>query len=164
VAEHDVVVIVGGVSKGKFDFIPSELERQEVKKRFHGVAQRPGKPMWFGVGPRHTLVFALPGNPVSCYTCLHRYVIPALAQASVLTPGTPRTAALAEPVTFKPKLAYFLPVKLSSGPRAELLATPAATNTSGDFARLIGTDGFVELPPDPTEFPVGTVMPFWPWA
>jgi molybdopterin molybdotransferase len=164
VAEHDVVVIVGGVSKGKFDFIPAELERQEVKKRFHGVAQRPGKPMWFGVCPRHTLVFALPGNPVSCYTCLHRYVIPALAQASGLVTGAQRTAALANSVTFKPKLTYFLPVKLSSGPCAERLAIPAATNTSGDFASLIGTDGFVELPAEPTDFAAGTVVPFWPWT
>jgi molybdopterin molybdotransferase len=164
VAEYDVVVIVGGVSKGKFDFIPTELERQEVKKRFHGVAQRPGKPMWFGVGPRHTLVFALPGNPVSCYTCLHRYVIPALAQAGGLAAAVQQTAALGDPVTFKPKLAYFLPIKLSCGPRAERLATPAATNTSGDFASLIGTDGFVELPPEPVDFATGTIVPFWPWV
>jgi molybdopterin molybdotransferase len=165
VAEFDLVVIVGGVSKGKFDYIPAELERQEVKKRFHGVAQRPGKPMWFGVSARHTLVFALPGNPVSCYTCLHRYVLPALAQASgVAPPSAPTPVALAEPVIFHPKLAYFLPVKLTNGERAERLARPHPTNTSGDFASLIGTDGFVELPADPSEFPAGTLAPFWSWA
>ncbi len=162
-AEYDAVIVIGGVSKGKFDFIPGELERQGVKKKFHGVAQRPGKPMWFGVSARQTLVFALPGNPVSCYTCLHRYVLPALARASGLSPAPRRTAALAEPVTFAPKLAYFLPVSLSSGPRAELLAAPVATNTSGDFAGLIGTDGFVELPAERSQFPVGTVVPFWSW-
>lgn len=164
VAEYDAVVVVGGVSKGKFDFIPAELERQEVRKRFHGVAQRPGKPMWFGVSARHTLVFALPGNPVSCYTCLHRYVLPALAQASgIAAEPARRLVALAAPVTFRPKLAYFLPVKLASGSKAELLATPHETNTSGDFASLLGTDGFVELPAEATEFPAGTVVPFWSW-
>jgi molybdopterin molybdotransferase len=67
-------------------------------------------------------------------------------------------------VTFKPTLAYFLPVKLSSGPRAELLATPDPANTSGDFAGLVKTDGFVELPPEPSEFPRGFVAPFFSWS
>ncbi len=164
IAEFDVVVISGGVSKGKFDYLPAELDRQGVQKIFHGVAQRPGKPMWFGVSARKTPVFALPGNPVSAYTCLHRYVLPALAHASGLAPAPTRFAALAAPVTFKPKLAYFLPVRLSSGSRAEMLATPDPSNTSGDFAGLLGTDGFVELPAEDTEFPAGTLAPFRAWV
>ncbi len=163
-AEFDVVLITGGISKGKFDFLPAELERQGVKKLFQGVAQRPGKPFWFGVSARGTPVFALPGNPVASYTCLHRYVLPALAEAAGLASAAQRTVALAAPVTFKPKFAYFLPVKLSSGPRAELLATPDPSNTSGDFAGLVGTDGFIELPPEPAEFAAGTLAPFWAWV
>ncbi len=163
IAEYDAVIIVGGVSKGKFDFVPGELKRQAVKERFHGVAQRPGKPMWFGISPRRTLVFALPGNPVSCYTCLHRYVLPALAKASGLAPAPRRLAALAAPVLFKPDLTYFVPVKLASGSHAELLATPCETNTSGDFAGLLETEGFMELPAGAGEFPAGTVAPFWSW-
>ncbi len=163
IAEFDVVVISGGISKGKFDYLPSELDRQNVRRIFQGVAQRPGKPFWFGITPRKTPVFALPGNPVSTFTCLHRYVLPALAHASGLAPIPPRVVALAAPVMFKPKLAYFLPVKLSSGPRAELLATPDPSNTSGDFSGLIASDGFVELPAESTEFPAGTLAPFRPW-
>lgn len=163
IAEYDAVIVVGGVSKGRFDYVPRELERQGVKQHFHGVAQRPGKPMWFGVTARHTPVFALPGNPVSCYTCLHRYVLPALRRATGCEPDRPRQAALAQPVAGKAKFTYLLPVKLSSGPRAELIATPFATNTSGDFAGLLGTDGFVELAADQAEFPAGFVAPFWPW-
>ena len=164
VAEFDVVVIAGGISKGRFDYLPAELDRQGVKKIFQGVAQRPGKPLWFGVSARKTPVFALPGNPVSAYTCLHRYVLPALAHASGLAPAVPRRVALAEPVTFKPKLTYFLPVRLASGPHAELLAFPDPSNTSGDFAGLLGTEGFVELPADPSEFPAGSLASFWPWT
>ena len=163
IAEFDVVIISGGVSKGKFDYLPAELARQGVEKIFHGVAQRPGKPLWFGVSARKTPVFALPGNPVSAYTCLHRYVLPALAQASGLTRPAHWQAALATPVTFAPRLAYFLPVKLDSGPQAELRAIPDPSNTSGDFAGLVETDGFLELPADRAEFPAGTVAPFWPW-
>jgi molybdopterin molybdotransferase len=163
-AEFDVVLITGGVSKGKFDFLPAGLAQQGVRKIFHGVAQRPGKPFWFGVSVRRTPVFALPGNPVSAYTCLHRYILPALAQASGLIPVALRTAVLAAPVVFRPKLALLLPVRLSSGPRAELLATPDAGNTSGDFTSLVGTDGFVELPAGEKEFPTGTAAPFYPWV
>jgi molybdopterin molybdotransferase len=164
IAEFDVVLVTGGVSKGKFDYLPAELDRQGVKKIFHGVAQRPGKPFWFGRSPRQTPVFALPGNPVSAYTCLHRYVLPALAHASGLALPAPRPVALGAPVSFKPPLAYLLPVKLSSGPRAELIASPDPSNTSGDFAGLVGTDGFVELPPGPADFSAGMIVPFYPWV
>lgn len=163
-AEFDVVLIAGGVSKGKFDFLPDELDRQGVSKVFHGVAQRPGKPFWFGVSKRKTPVFALPGNPVSAYTCLHRYVLPALDRASGLLPVSISTVALATPVVFKPKLACLLPIKLSSGPNAELLGIPAPTNTSGDFGGMVGTDGFVELPAGESEFPQGYVARFHRWV
>jgi molybdopterin molybdotransferase len=163
-AEYDVVLIAGGVSKGKFDYLPSELEKQRVRKIFQGVAQRPGKPFWFGLSARQTPVFALPGNPVAAYVCLHRFVLPGLAHAAGAMWSEPRRVALASPVTFKPPLACMLPVRLSSGPRAELLASPEPTNTSGDFTGLVGTDGFVELPPEPAEFPAGFVAPFWPWV
>ena len=163
IAEHDVVLISGGISKGKFDFLPAVLDEHGVRKIFQGVAQRPGKPFWFGVTPRRTPVFALPGNPVSAYTCLHRYVLPALAHASGVPPVAPRMAALTAPVTFKPPLTYFLPVRITSGPGAELLATPAAANTSGDFSGLVGTDGFVELPANLSEFPTEYVARFFGW-
>ena len=163
-AEYDIVLITGGVSKGKFDYLPSELGRQGVKKIFQGVAQRPGKPFWFGLSGRMTPVFALPGNPVSAYTCLHRYVLPALDHAGGLVPRPLLQVALAEPVVFKPALACLLPVRLSSGPGGVLLATPAAVNSSGDFAGLVGTDGFVELPAAQSEFPAGTVAPYRAWV
>lgn len=164
IAEFDVILISGGVSKGKFDFLPAELDAQGVRKIFHGVAQRPGKPVWFGITPDGKPVFALPGNPVSSYTCFHRYVLPALAQMSG-EPGRPQpTAVLTTPVTFRPPLAYFLPVRVNSGPAGELRAEPDPTNTSGDFAGLVGTNGFVELPAGQVEFPAGYVAPFWAWA
>jgi molybdopterin molybdotransferase len=49
--DHDVLILSGGVSKGKFDFIPQALEESGFKKLFHNVAQRPGKPFWFGASP-----------------------------------------------------------------------------------------------------------------
>ena len=163
-AEFDVVLLSGGISKGKFDFLPTALATLGVTKVFQGVAQRPGKPLWFGVSARRTPVFALPGNPVSTYTCFLRYVLPALAHASGLTWPAPRLVALAAPFAFKAPLACFLPVRLSSGPAAQLLADPGASNTSGDFSSLVATDGFVELPADRDEFPAGSIVPFRPWC
>jgi molybdopterin molybdotransferase len=161
---YDWIVVTGGVSKGKRDFLPSALESHGVAKKVHGVAQRPDKPFWFGVTPRGNPVFALPGNPVSALTCLHRYVLPALATAAELDVPAPRLVALAKPVTFKPPLAWLLPVRLTSAPDGRLLATPDPSNTSGDFAGLTGTDGFIELPADQTEFPAGTVATFRAWV
>lgn len=164
IAEVDVVVISGGVSKGKFDYLPAELDRQGVQKIFQGIAQRPGKPMWFGVSARRTPVFALPGNPVAAYTCLHRYVLPALAQMSGERATFRPSVALAAPVSFKPKLAYLPPVKLGSGSNAEQLARVEESNTSGDYAGLVDTDGFIELPAEGDAFPAGTIAPFWRWV
>ncbi len=163
-AEFDAVLLTGGVSKGKFDYLPTVLEGLQVKKLFHGVAQRPGKPMWFGVSARRTPVFALPGNPAASYTCVHRYVLPALARASGVTEGPLRMIPLAEAVTFRPPLAYFLPVRLESDDQGKTVARPDPINTSGDFAGLIGTDGFVELPAGQEEFPAGYTAVFRPWV
>ncbi len=164
IVEFDVVLLSGGVSKGKFDFLPTVLTELGVQKKFHGVRQRPGKPFWFGITPRRTPVFALPGNPVSSYTCLRRYVLPALAQMSGLAPEKPDYVALASAISFKPDLAYLMPVRVDTQADGKRLARPDPTNTSGDFAGLVGTDGFVELPWEQSEFPAGYVARFWPWS
>lgn len=163
IAEYDVVVVIGGISKGKFDFLPSELIRQGVEKRVQSVAQRPGKPFWFGLSRRETAVFGLPGNPVSSYTCLHRFVLPALDQASGLAPSERPIVTLTGSCRTGGRLAVHLPVRLSSGPAAELRAEPIPSNTSGDFAGLIGTDGFVELPAGTEEFAAGYCGRFFRW-
>ena len=164
VAEYDVVLISGGVSKGKFDFLPRVLDELRVKKLFQGVAQRPGKPFWFGLSPRHTPVFALPGNPASAYICLHRYVLPALTKMEGRSPAELRFAILMDAVTLRHDLTGFVPVRITPGPRGEQLAQPTPLNTSGDFAGLTATDGFVELPAGRDEFAAGTAVAFWPWV
>ncbi len=159
----DWVVTTGAVSKGKFDLLPGVLEELGVKRVFHGIAQRPGKPLWFGVGAQNSPVFALPGNPVSAFICLHRYVLPALLIASEARTPEPAKAELAGTVTFEPELTCFLPVRLdaeSAGRRA----MPILLSSSGDFTHLAGTDGFVVLPAETDAFPAGTTVDFWRWA
>ncbi|MDD2765099.1 MAG: molybdopterin molybdotransferase MoeA [Opitutaceae bacterium] len=164
IAEYDVVVLTGGVSKGRFDFLPQVLDELGVGRLFQGVAQRPGRPFWFGLSPRRTPIFALPGNPASSYICLHRYVLPALAKMSGAAEAAPQWAVLTAPAAAAAQLTAFLPVKISPGPRGEQQATPAPLNTSGDFTGLAGTEGFVELPAGPDDFAAGTAVRFWPWA
>jgi len=161
--EADVVILSGGVSMGKADYVPEVLDELGVRVKFHKISQRPGKPMWFGSGPDGQAVFALPGNPVSALVCCRQYVIPALAKASARTAETPEFASLASDVTFKPELTCFQPVRLVSSTAGQVLAIPVKTNTSGDFTALSGTDGYVELPMEQTLFQAGTPVFLHRW-
>jgi molybdopterin molybdotransferase len=160
----DVLILSGGVSMGKADYIPQVLEELGVSVVFHKISQRPGKPMWFGVGQNQQTVFALPGNPVSTLVCCRQYVIPALDSASGLRESQPEFAALTQNVSFKPKLTCFLPVRLLSNTGGQILAMPVHTNTSGDFASLSGTDGYLELSLEESNFPAGTAAVLHRWA
>jgi molybdopterin molybdotransferase len=160
---HDVVILSGGVSMGRFDLVPRALAELGVQEIFHKVAQRPGKPLWFGVAPSGAAVFALPGNPVSTLVCLGRYVIPALFASMGQNPLAGEKIALGEPVTVNPALAFFLPVKLEMDDWGRTWAMPAPTNGSGDFTALGGTDGFVELPPGPNTYAKGFVTRLYRW-
>ncbi|MCB0420401.1 MAG: molybdopterin molybdotransferase MoeA [Bdellovibrionales bacterium] len=160
--EHDVVVLSGGVSMGQFDFVPSVLKDLGVQEIFHKVAQRPGKPFWFGVGPEKQMVFGLPGNPVSALTCLVRYLYPALNK-KIGVVKNPITVRLKTDFDFSPKLTLFQPVQVKIED-AELRAFPISLNGSGDLASLTKSDGFIELPPNKAHFAGGEVFPYWHWG
>jgi molybdopterin molybdotransferase len=160
---HEVLILSGGVSMGKFDLVPKVLMQLGVQEVFHNIAQRPGRPMWFGIGPQGQSVFGLPGNPVSTLLCLIRYVIPAIAEAMGTRRVPPERLALAAPVTFQLPLAYFLPVTIEHDDGGRPWANPRPPNGSGDFLSLAGTEGFVELPPGPNTYPRGFVTSVYRW-
>ena len=160
---HDALILSGGVSMGRFDLVPKVLTELGVREVFHNIAQRPGKPMWFGIGPQGQCVFGLPGNPVSTLVCLARYVLPALDTAMGLKPTPPEKIALSAPVEHSPPLTLFLPVKIDIDDWGRPWAMPRPTNGSGDFTSLIGTDGFVELPPGPNTYAKGFVTRLHRW-
>jgi molybdopterin molybdotransferase len=159
----DALVLSGGVSMGKYDFVPAVLEALGIELIFHKVSQRPGRPMWFGRSAEGKPVFALPGNPVSAAVCLSRYVLPSVEHAMGLTATSPRWISLSRDVTFEPDLTFFLPVRVSSSDDGVLSGLPARPNTSGDFSSLAGTDGFVELPRGRDRFRAGYAAQLWPW-
>ena len=160
---HDVLVLSGGVSMGKLDLVPRVLEELGVRCVFHRVAQRPGKPLWFGIASSGAAVLGLPGNPVSTAVCVARYVLPALAASQGQAPGRPERMALGAPVTVDPPLTLFMPIRIEIDDWGRSWAMPAPTHGSGDFTALAGTDGFVELPPGPNTYPKGFVTRMHRW-
>ncbi len=160
---HEVLVLSGGVSMGKFDLVPQALEALGVQCLFHGVAQRPGRPMWFGTTSEGRAVFALPGNPVSTLVCLSRYVLPALFAAMGVRGESSERIALATPLEWTPSLTGFMPVKVNHDDWGRPWATPCPTNGSGDFTALAHTDGFVELPVGPASLPKGFLTRLYRW-
>jgi molybdopterin molybdotransferase len=157
----DVLIISGGVSKGKFDFIPEILESLGVTKLFQHVSQRPGKPFWFGKSDSGKAVFALPGNPVSTFMCFYRYIRPWLLRSAGVAITT-ESAVLSEDFSFPPKLTYFLQVRkeIKNGVQ---MAIPVTGGGSGDFANLKAVTGFLELPANETLFKAGSVYHYFPF-
>ena len=146
---HDVILLSGGVSAGKKDFVPEILTDLGVKKLFHKVAQKPGKPFWFGKTDEGKTVFALPGNPVSTFLCFCKYFLARKNESVILD----------KDVFFKPDLTYFVPIK-TYFQDGKLMATPFEGSGSADFANLTDCDGFVELPADNQVFKKGEVFEF----
>ena len=176
---YDVLLFSGAVSKGKFDFLPEVFEELGVEKLFHKVAQRPGKPFFYGSATslclseqdvcqktdkhtenkiqKNTIVFGFPGNPISTFVNCLAYFYPWYYK-SVGIEQQEENAILSEDVSFKPNLTYFLQVKLSYR-FGHLIATPISGNGSGDLASLVNTDAFIHLPTAKTEFKKGEVFP-----
>ncbi|WP_233898639.1 molybdopterin molybdotransferase MoeA [Tenacibaculum piscium] len=172
--EYDVLLCSGAVSKGKFDFLPEVFAELGVDKLFHKVAQRPGKPFWFGriaslgiseqdIYPKlkknDAIVFAFPGNPISTFVnCLVYFYD--WYYKSIGNKEDKQFAVLSENIIFKPNLTYFLQVKLENV-NGQMLATPIKANGSGDLASLVNADGFIEIPAtEQIDFKKGDLFPF----
>ncbi len=158
--DYDIVLLSGGVSKGKFDFLPQVLDELGAEKLFHKIAQRPGKPFWFGRKDQCT-IFAFPGNPVSSFVCMHRYFVEWLGNTLGVPLRKPMFATLTHEVSFKPDLTYFLEVKISCSPEGKLLASPQIGNGSGDLANLVDADAIIELPRGKNVYREGEVYPIY---
>lgn len=159
--QFDALILSGGVSEGKFDYVPRALAGLGVQQLFHKVAQRPGKPFWFGLSPNGRAVFALPGNPVSVVAGMMRYVLPWLRQSLGLPAAPQERAALAEDFEFKPNLTYYLQVRVTCSETGQLITRPLAGKGSGDLANLVDADAFLELPQERSFFSAGEVFPLW---
>lgn len=155
----EVVMLSGGVSMGKYDFLPEILEELGVDKLFHRVAQRPGKPFWFGIH-RETgcRVFSFPGNPVSTFLNYHLYFKHWLFKSwnlNIVMQLLPLSASLEN----KTGLTQFHLGKVLIH-KGMLALTPISMNSSGDFVSLSQADGFIRLEAEKTHYETGVLCPF----
>lgn len=144
IKNQDVILFSGGVSKGKFDFLPGVLQKLGMQKVFHGVAQKPGKPFLFGVFENGTIAFCFPGNPVSSFVC-YQYYFKRWLYGSLGIQTPEMKVFLSKEVHFKPPLSYHLLVKLSYQDGITV-ATPVENSGSGDLIHLAEAEGILTLP------------------
>ncbi len=157
-SEYDVLLFSGGVSKGKYDYLPEVFEELSVTKHFHKVKQRPGKPFWFGTKAQ-TCIFAFPGNPVSTLVNALYYFVPWL-EKSLSIKREMKFAILNEDVTFKPDLTYFMQAQLIHSSDGKVKAIPYLGNGSGDLANLVNIQIFLILPKGREVFNKGEIYPY----
>ena len=154
-ASCHVVLTSGGVSVGEFDTIKPALASLGVKTVLWGLAIKPGKPFYFGVGagPEPApVVFGLPGNPVAAMVTFHALVRPYLLRCMGrdARPATVR-ARLGKDLKKKPGRMEFVPCRLSAG-----VADPEIKRGSHMLGTLVGANGLVLFPRDETALPGGS--------
>ncbi len=148
----DVLLVSGGVSVGDYDLVKEVLDGLGVAWHFWKVRQRPGKPLAFGTRASgttgRTLVFGLPGNPVSSAVCFEVYVRPALAallgRREVLRRRVP--AVLAEAVPKAAGLHHIVRGVFEHGSGGVLRVRPTGAQGSGLYSSVLRADGLIHLP------------------
>jgi len=185
---YDALIFSGGVSKGKYDYLPEVFDELGVKKLFHRVAQRPGKPFWYGISDASGMSGR--DEEVSEELVAERVTLNVSKKSrsnqskSIFAfPGNPistyvncllyfyqwyakstgfelkeETVILGEDVSFKPDLTYFLQANIEIK-YGHLVAMPVKGNGSGDLASLTQADGFIQLPQGQNEFKKGETFP-----
>ncbi len=156
----DVVLLSGGVSKGKYDFLPEVFEELGVDQLFHRVKQRPGKPLWFGKHKASgTTIFGFPGNPGSTFANYHIYFLPWLSKCLGLKWTFPKIR-LTE--AFQNTTDFMRFIRVSAYVEGnELCANLVKSSGSGDLTSLVTTSGFLIIAPEKEHSP-GDLLPFIP--
>lgn len=147
----DVVVTIGGVSKGTHDFVHGALQQLGVQQVFHGLDLKPGKPTFFGVreaaaGAR--FVFGLPGNPASAFTVFDLLVQPLLRTLLGERVGETLPVAAVGGAPWRPNARLqAVPIRLRIDAAGMLRAELASPSPSGDPFAVLGAEGYVLVPP-----------------
>jgi molybdopterin molybdotransferase len=163
--DHEVVLLTGGVSVGKYDFVPQALARIGATVRFHGVNMKPGRPLLYatGTGGRH--IFGLPGNPLSVLTGFYEFVLPALRRLSGMAPEACQSSLrvrLAGRRIEGDERVRCVPARLQWGAGAPR-ATPLRFQGSADLAAANLADGVVIVPAGRAGARPGDGVEFRPW-
>lgn len=155
----DVVIITGGVSVGPHDHVKPALSALNVREVFWSVALQPGKPTWFGTLPDGTLVFGLPGNPVSAVVTFSLFVAPALAALQGAPPPHPprADAQLGTEIRRNPRREQAVRVRLEDSGTG-VLAFPNGPQGSHILSSLLGADALAMIPAGEGHLPAGATV------
>lgn len=161
----DMVITAGGISSGQYDFMHETLGKLGVEQKFWKVAQKPGKPFYFGSTATSKLVFALPGNPVSALVCLLKYALPALLLMQGATPAPKFTVLLDEPFPADRKRYRFLfgTTRIKNG---TVHCGISQQTDSYMLTALRKADCLIETEASPKPLPAGSLITcsWLPWA
>ncbi len=154
----DLLLLSGGVSMGKYDFVEQALVRLGAEFLFTGVKIQPGRPVVYGKLPQHYF-FGLPGNPVSTLVTFLLFAQPLIAALSGESKSGPRfaLARLAHSFRAKPGLTRFLPANVDfsiDSPQASIIPWQG----SGDLANTAGANAFVVMPSDTDNLAAGDLV------
>ncbi len=161
--QADVLILSGGVSAGKRDLVPDVLHAAGVVAHFHKVEMKPGKPVYFGTRDR-TLIFGLPGNPVSSLVCFELFVRPALRRLRGHAAAGPRLvdALLLEDFAYKTDRPTYHPARLETTAQGyRVRAVPWFG--SADLRGLLQANAAVVLPPGDLLHRAGLAFPVLPF-
>lgn len=157
----ELVIVSGGVSVGPHDHVKPALASLGVEERFWGVALQPGKPTWFGVRGR-SLVFGLPGNPVSAAVTFSLFAAPALAKLQGRSAETPNsTALLGIAVSRNRRREQALRVRLEHRD-GTTVALPNGPQGSHVITSLVHADALALIPAGEGSLPAGTPVTLTP--
>ncbi|MCL2876930.1 MAG: molybdopterin molybdotransferase MoeA, partial [Betaproteobacteria bacterium] len=145
--EYDVLLISGGTSVGAHDHVRPTLTALGVAIHFWRVEMRPGHPIAFGTSGS-ALVFCLPGNPVSSMVCFEQFVSPALRRLMGRRRLFRRTipVRLAQAVKSRQGRVEFIRATLSRDTSGNYVATPDASQSSGDILSMMRADALLVAP------------------
>ncbi len=162
---HDVVIVTGGVSVGKYDFVPEALGRIGATIRFHGVAMKPGKPQLYATLKPNRHIFGLPGNPLSVLTGFYELVLPAVRRMSGLSVESCRPCLhlpLTRTIRSKGTRSEFVLGRLVRGKNGSQV-TPVKSSGSADLVAGARADGVIVVPQSVSHIPKGQMVEFRPW-
>lgn len=158
-ADNHIVLLSGGVSMGRYDLVPGALERHGAMIVFHKVSQKPGKPLLFATREEQ-LIFGLPGNPLSCHFCFHRYVDPAARKLAARPPGpTFQPGRLSAPLEVQVRRHLFVLARAEAG-NGHVEITPLLGQGSADLFATTAANAYLRLPPGLHQLPKGEAISF----
>jgi molybdopterin molybdotransferase len=157
--KNDIVISIGGVSKGKYDFVAPIVNQMGWEVHFHGVNQKPGKPLLFA-SKGDKLLLGLPGNPAAAFMTAHLYIVPLLRKINNTVPYNRYEALLGQSLLYKGNRPKFQEAIISQQ-EGQVRIQPLSSNGSGDFSQFAKTNAILFLP-KPGEYGKNSTVLYYP--